>query len=151
MKLFPSATALTQRTLLSMLACAALTPCHAQDDRPFLQIDPGGHTAVVHQVLFTPDNREMISVGEDKVIRVWDTRTQLQIGTFHGQIGTGGRGKLFAAALSRDGKTLAVAGNTSATTSDGGADFAHTYIWLFHFDNIAQDLRVHPLRPRMSL
>ncbi len=51
-----------------------------------------------------------ISVGNDKVIRCWDTATGEPLRTLRGQIGPGPEGMLFAAALSPDGQTLAVGG-----------------------------------------
>jgi len=41
-------------------------------DPPRLALDAGGHTAMGRNVLFTPDGQELISVSEDKTIRVWD-------------------------------------------------------------------------------
>lgn len=90
-----------------VLAASAQTP---PSEEPILVLDPGGHTAIVKQVLFTTDGRELITVGQDKVIRIWDTATGETVRTLRGQIGPGHEGKLYAAALSPDGKTLAVGG-----------------------------------------
>ncbi len=119
----------------------------AQSDQPILFLDPGGHTGIVRQALFTPGGRELISVGEDKVIRVWDTQTGKQLGTIHGQIGEGPHGQLYAAALSRDGKTLAVAGNTYEGALSNDFDKNRVYIHLIHLE----DLHAQPMRVSMSL
>ena len=124
---FPSA--IRFPAALFALTFSLLWAASARADRPLLLLDPGGHTATVRQVLFAPDGQEMVSVGEDKIIRVWDTQTGKQIGTIHGQVAMGGDGKLYAAALSRDGKTLAVAGLTR--TEDG-----RYFVRLIHLDNI---------------
>ncbi len=96
-------------TLLTTALCALRA-----EDAPILCLDPGGHTAAIKQVLFTPDGRQLISVGEDKVIRCWDTSTGETLRTLHGQIGPGPEGKLYAAAISPDGQTLAVGGYSSS-------------------------------------
>ena len=83
---------------------------HAQGNGPILSLNLSGHTAQIDQVLFTPDGKELISIGEDKVVRVWNTATGETLRTIRGQIGDGPVGKLYAAALSPDGQTLAVGG-----------------------------------------
>jgi len=79
---------------------------------PILVIDPQGHSAQIWEVLFTPDGQTLISVSNDKTIRLWDVATGDLLRTLRGQIGDGSEGKLFAAALSPDGKVLAVGGYT---------------------------------------
>ncbi|HET6386349.1 MAG TPA: Ig-like domain-containing protein [Armatimonadota bacterium] len=86
---------------LAVLALA-LAAGPVRSESPILLIEPGGPTARVQQVLFTPDGRQLISVGFDKAIRLWDVQTGNQIAVLHGQIGTGVTGRLFAAALSPD-------------------------------------------------
>jgi WD40 repeat protein len=114
-----------RRMFVTLLLCliTALTAYAPHQGRaddtgssPILYLDPGGHTAQVDQVLFTPDGKELISVGEDKAIRVWNAETGESVRTIRGQIGDGPLGKLFAAALSPDGKTLAVGGFLHGTT-----------------------------------
>jgi WD40 repeat protein len=77
---------------------------------PILQIDPGGHKALILDVAFTPDGRYLVSAGQDKVIRVWDIETGETVRMFRGQIGAGSEGKIYAMALSPDGRWLAVGG-----------------------------------------
>jgi WD40 repeat protein len=91
---------------------AAAVPARADEpaDKPILVLDAGGHTALVRKVLFTPDAREVITVSEDKTIRFWDATTGEALRTLRPPIGSGNEGKLFASALSPDGKLLAVAG-----------------------------------------
>jgi len=98
---------ITTYILIAMLAFGAIA---CADEKPILTINPGGHTAMVRELIFTPDGRELISAGDDKVIRIWDVETGELNRTLRGQIGAGPEGKIFAAALSPDGRTLAVGG-----------------------------------------
>ncbi|VFM97578.1 MAG: WD40 repeat [Candidatus Kentron sp. G] len=103
--------------LLCLLLAAAFTPARAQDT-PQLVIDTGGHKAVINDVLFTPDGKRLVSVSDDKTIRVWDVQGGEPVRTLRGQMGDGPEGKLFAGALSPDGRWLAVGGwlhNSCAT------------------------------------
>jgi WD40 repeat protein len=79
---------------------------------PILQIDPGGHKALIKDVAFTPDGRYLVSAGDDKLIRVWDIETGQTVRTLRGQIAAGPEGKIHAMALSPDGRWLAAGGWT---------------------------------------
>lgn len=79
-------------------------------DEPILVIDPHGHSAQISEVMFTPDGSTLISVSNDKTIRLWDVETGDLLKTIRGQIGDSHEGRLFAGALSPDGKILAVGG-----------------------------------------
>jgi WD40 repeat protein len=79
-------------------------------DRPLLVVNPGGHSAMVRRVLFTPDGRQLITVSNDKTIRVTEVATGDTVGVLRLPIGLGDEGALLAADLSPDGKRLAVGG-----------------------------------------
>jgi WD40 repeat protein len=74
------------------------------EDSPRLVIEAGGHQALITELLFTADGRELISLSHDKTIRVWqvspDGRRASLARTMRGQIGDGPNGVLWAAALS---------------------------------------------------
>jgi WD40 repeat protein len=114
-------------TLLLLAGRAGAAASAPTAELPILRLDPGGHTARVTQVLFTPDGREVFSVGEDKVIRSWEVASWWAatlrpipalakgIGapeghTFRPYVGRGHDGMIYAAALSPDAKTLAIGG-----------------------------------------
>ena len=79
-------------------------------DAPIFFLDPGGHMALIRAVLFTPDGKQLVSGADDKVIRVWDLETSKTVRTLRGQVGDGNRGKIYALALSPDGRLLAAGG-----------------------------------------
>src|ERR1044071_9898406 len=58
--------------LLALVPARSPAGPEAPAELPLLRLDPGGHTARVTQVLFRPDGQELISVGEDKVVRFWE-------------------------------------------------------------------------------
>jgi WD40 repeat protein len=71
---------------------------------PQLVLEAGGHQAIVRSLLCTADGSELVSVGDDKTIRVWsvspDGRKASLARTIRGQIEDGRAGQLAAAALS---------------------------------------------------
>lgn len=97
--------------LLALLALPAAG--RAAPEPPRLVLETGGHTGRVKGVFFTPGGKELVSVGEDKTIRLWNlaggeaTRVlRLPLGPADrpgGEVG-------LSAAMTPDGKWLAVAG-----------------------------------------
>lgn len=86
----------------------------AQTGVPRIVINSGGHSGKIFNVLYSPDGKQIISVSEDKTIRIWDSRTGEMIKKFEAQIGKGPEGMFYASAISPDGKYLAAAGYPSA-------------------------------------
>jgi WD40 repeat protein len=73
-------------------------------------LNTGGHTLPIVGISFTPDGRQLVSASEDKTIRVWDLATGKTVRTIRGESTLGIQGKIYAMALSPDGKWLAVGG-----------------------------------------
>jgi WD40 repeat protein len=76
-----------------------------------LVLDSGGHTAFIEKVLFTPDGRQLISLSQDKTIRIWDVESGQPLRVLRPPIGSGREGELHAGAISPDGRTLAAGGH----------------------------------------
>ena len=85
---------------------------------PRIVINPQGHSGKVHNLVFTPDGNRLISISEDKTIRIWNAQTGEQVKKFESQIGDGYEGMLYASALSPDGKFLAVGGYQVSTEKE---------------------------------
>ena len=109
-------------TLFSLSACVETQKSNPAPKpnyyagRPLLQIDPGGHKALIMDVVFTPDGRYLVSASADKLIRVWDIETGETVRTLRGEIGVGDEGQIYAMALSPDGRWLAAAGFMGSNT-----------------------------------
>ncbi len=110
---------------LTLLCLAVLLWSSAADAKaaelPRLVIDSGGHMGFIRDLLFTSDGRFVVSAGDDKVIRIWDTETGKPVRTIRGQIGEGEEGKISALALSPDDRYLAVGGYFPGSPEERGA------------------------------
>ncbi len=102
------------RALFSILGMLFVTGLLAQlnsSREKFLVVDPMGHNAIVNEIMYSPLTRELISVSDDKTIRLWDLDEQALNRTFRIKSQPSGPdGMIYAAALSKDGRYLAVAG-----------------------------------------
>ena len=101
-----------------------------------LVVEAGGHTAVIRKLLFSADGRELVSVSDDKTIRVWSVSSdgrRARLGrTIRGSIGDGRAGMLAAAALSPPDAAgqqhwLAVAGILAGAAEERYAIRLHDY------------------------
>lgn len=104
------------RYFLTLTSLFILASALAQ--APRIVINPMGHSAKVHNLIFTPDGNRIISISEDKTIRIWNATTGEMLRKFESQIGDGWEGMLYASALSPDGKLLAVGGYPVSTEKD---------------------------------
>ncbi len=110
----------SRRRLAGLLAACAFgcgSPVVARADgeppaSPILIVEPGTHTGSVHKIVVDAARSQVVTVGNDKTIRLWGTPDLQLRATFRVPIADGNEGQLYAAALSPDGKTLAVGGWT---------------------------------------
>src|SRR5947209_5106666 len=98
--------------LCSLVLLASVSLVAGQDgfNRPHLVLDTGGHNAEIRHALFTPDGKTLLTVSLDKTVRQWDVKSGEMLRVLRPPINHNNQGELYAAALSPDGKTLAVAG-----------------------------------------
>lgn len=83
---------------------------NAQDEEPILVINTMGHSAMVNDLVFYNEGKTLISVANDKTIRLWDVASGKLERTLRAEIGAGQTGQLYCSAVSSDGKYFAVAG-----------------------------------------
>ncbi|ELR72239.1 WD40 repeat protein [Fulvivirga imtechensis AK7] len=99
-----------QSLILAVFLLMSIAETVGQTGIPRIVINTLGHSGKIYNILFSPDGERIISVSEDKTIRVWDARTAELVTKFESQIGNGPEGMLYASAISPDGKLLAVSG-----------------------------------------
>lgn len=108
-----------------------LLPLSLMAQTPRLIIDSKGHTGLVNRLLFLDGGRKLISVGNDKTIRLWDVNTGGLIRTLYVNQTDGYHGRIYSAALTPDEKHLAVAGFMG---KQGGDSLAIGCIYLISLE-----------------
>jgi WD40 repeat protein/uncharacterized caspase-like protein len=114
-------------TMTLCLLCPVLVLAGEEAHRPLAVLDSSGHTAPIGQLLFAPDGQTLYSVSVDRTLRVWDVRSGRTREVLRPPIFGESFGQLSRAALSPDGRLLAVAGNTT----QNGTSF-ETYLIALH-------------------
>ncbi|MGO9171026.1 MAG: PDZ domain-containing protein [Rhodomicrobium sp.] len=109
-----------EKTVSVTLAARPAEPKIAADG-PLPMLDTGGHMATIRGIAFTPDGRQLVSASEDKTIRVWDLASGKTVRTIRGESTPGPAGKVYAMALSPDGKWLAAGGWLPGTREESDA------------------------------
>lgn len=95
---------------------------------PSLVIDSGGSTRFVKSIVFTQKGRNVVSVGDDKVVRIWDVRSGKTIRTIRTPASGCGECVISALAVSNDEKYLALGG------AHGGMPDAKYAVYIYKFD-----------------
>lgn len=113
---------------------------------PFLTIDSGGHLAKIKEVLFTRDGRYLVSAGYDKNVHIHLVSTGRLVRTLRGEIGPGKQGRIYAAALSPDDRSIVLGGWLGAFSgnkyrSDEGAH--HIRVIDFYSGEVRRILKGH--------
>lgn len=87
------------------------------EKKAILVFNPGGHHAPVRALMFTPDSRQILSAGADKVVNVWDLKGARPVigAVIRPPIWRGQAGSIYAMALApladeQGQRVLAVAG-----------------------------------------
>ena len=128
--------------LLLLLVATALYSAlaAAEEVRPILTVDSGGHKGVIQDLRVTADGRYLVSASEDKTIRVWDIQTKKEVRKIFGQVGAGSAGKIYALALSPDDRWLAVGGWTHKQCAGRCGDVR---LYDFHTGELKKLLKSH--------
>ena len=123
-------------------AATALAVKTCPDQEPVLRIETGMHTAMINHVGVDAACRLLATGSDDKTVRLWAMPEGRLIRTFRLPIEAGNGGKIYATAVSPDGRTVAVGGwDAKAVEGKGHAldliDIASGAVSRFgSFDNI---------------
>lgn len=105
--------------LMLTLACllgglVAVAPLCAQptDPRPFPAIEAGMHTAMINRIAVDAAGRYAVTASDDKTARVWELSSGKLLQVLRVPVGENQEGKLYAVALSPDGRLVALGGWT---------------------------------------
>ncbi|MBF0629166.1 MAG: hypothetical protein HQL91_13190 [Magnetococcales bacterium] len=85
----------------------------APSSAPLLRVETGMHLGMIRRIAMAADEHHILSVGDDKTLRIWsgaDGHLQSTLRVPLGQLPN--EGALFALAYSPDGRTVAMAGQT---------------------------------------
>ena len=106
---------------------------------PQLRIEAGMHTAVSKRLDVSADGQLLVTGSEDKTVRLWSLPTGKLVKTFRVPIAPGPYGKIYAVAISPDGRLIAAGGWTA---QPGSPD---EYVYLFDTISGALAARLGPL------
>ncbi|PIB36339.1 hypothetical protein BFP72_13510 [Reichenbachiella sp. 5M10] len=81
-----------------------------------LIIDNQGHSGLIHDVAFIDQGKKILSVSEDKSVRVWDVSSGTLAKTYRFETEEGVYGKIYASALSKDERYLFLGGYFDASS-----------------------------------
>lgn len=90
-----------------------------KQEQPQLRIEAGAHTALICRIATDAQGRLALSASDDKTARLWDVASGRLLHILRPPLGEGDEGKLYAAALSPDGRLAALAGWTKTGSRSG--------------------------------
>ena len=125
----------------ALILFAAAVRAEDAADRPALVLQSGGHTAEIVKILFTPDGKQVVTVGKDRTARLWDRASGECAAVFRLPVVGEGGGYLRAGALycspDETTKTLAVAGYGYGV---GGVFTRHVFLIDLNSGSVAATL-----------
>jgi len=96
--------------LLTVAGWSAVVAAQTLSPDPVFALNAQSHTGFALHLDVTPDERQVITGGFDKTIRVWDTQTGQLLRRFTLPVRDGEDGSIEAISLSPDGERLAIGG-----------------------------------------
>ncbi len=131
-----------EKTVSVTLAARPAEPKTAAD-APLPMLDTGGHMAQIRSIAFTPDGRQLVSASQDKTIHVWDLASGKTVRTIRGESAPGHAGKVYAMALSPDGKWLAAGGFTATFNGKNHIEVGTIRLYEFASGKLVALLKGH--------
>ena len=83
---------------------------------PILRIETGGHLSPITRISSDAEGNWAVTSSEDKTARLWDLRNGHQLSVMRPPLGGESIGALYAAAISPDGRQVALGGNAAFDT-----------------------------------
>ncbi|KAB2924944.1 MAG: hypothetical protein F9K30_08485, partial [Dechloromonas sp.] len=100
--------------LLTALLLPWAAPAAVEVPRePLLRIETGRHLAPISRISGDREGKWAVTASEDKTARLWDLRNGKEIAVLRPPVGSESVGALYAAAMSPDGRQVALGGNSS--------------------------------------
>lgn len=110
-----------------ILACGSLAQAESPPHlAPKLSIEAGSHISAVRRVSVSADGMTLVTGSDDKTVRVWNAQDGSLEAVLRVPTGDGDDGKIFAVAISPDGKTVAAGGWDH---TDGSQLLFHVYVF----------------------
>lgn len=103
--------------LLLAMACACLPAALAQSPLPQPRVAHDMHSARINQIRATPDGTRLLSVSEDKTVRIWRLADLALLRTLRTPSEPGTEGALRALAVAPDSQSVIVGGWTGLAWS----------------------------------
>lgn len=102
--------------LTTLLAAGWRTALAAEGPpgEPIMRLETGMHTAQIWRIGVDAVGRLLLATSLDKIARLWSLQDGRLLQVLRPPVGAGNEGKLYAGALSPDGRLAAVAGWTGA-------------------------------------
>jgi hypothetical protein len=92
---------------------------------PVLRIETGAHLAAITRISTDKAGRWIVTASEDKTARLWDGHTGQALTVLRPPVGADSVGAVYAAAISPDGRTVALGGNSNF--GDGSGHLMHLF------------------------
>lgn len=121
-------------SLLILAAVSAFTPALAlAEPQAFLRMNLDMHTAALRRISVDAEERYLLTCSDDKVAMLHDARSGEHLRTYRIPIGQNQEGKVYACALSPDGRQVVLGGWTFI----GGGGRTHA---LYFFDRASGEM-----------
>lgn len=98
-----------------LLAAAGLS---AQTTQPILRLETGMHASAGKGLDMDAAGKYLLTASDDRTARLWDAATGRQLQVFRVPIDINGEGRLYAGALTADGRLAVVGGQTGTAWDD---------------------------------
>lgn len=104
-------------SLLAPIPATLAAPAPGRD--PVLRIETGSHLAMITRISTDATGRWIVTASEDKTARLWDGRNGQALAVLRPPLGSESVGAIYAAAISPDGRTVALGGNSNFGDNSG--------------------------------